>query len=82
MTPKKEADHLISLSSLTILAEIGHKLSKDEVTAIAKALSLITVDEIIKILNPQTFGLEMQEAFDKIYHWQQVRNEIEKYGQD
>ncbi len=78
MTEKKKANHLISIASLAILAETGNNLSMDEVTATAKAVSLITVDEIIQALNSYTFRLDMKTALDDIYYWQEVRNQIEK----
>ena len=44
MTPEEKAKYLISINSVTILSEIGSKLTMYEVTKIAKQCALIAVD--------------------------------------
>jgi len=40
---------------------------------------LISVDEIISILNPEHWGIEMDTAFDNLYYWNEVKKEIANY---
>jgi len=44
----------------------------------AKQCALIAVNEILKELDVEIWGLEMYEAFDRQSYWQEVKQEIEK----
>ena len=37
----------------------------------------VAVDEIIKVLNPEHWGLEMNIAIDELNYWRDVKQEIE-----
>jgi hypothetical protein len=37
----------------------------------------VVVDEIIKVLNPEHWGLEMNIAIDELIYWREVKQEIE-----
>ena len=78
MTPKLKAKKLISQFSLGILAELGYKISLEEVAALAKSSALSAIDEMINILNPEDWGLEMDAAIDKLNYLKEVKKEIEK----
>jgi len=45
---------------------------------IAKECALILVDEMIKVFNPENWGLEMDNAFEGLNYWLEVKQEIEK----
>ena len=44
---------------------------------ISKQFALIAVDEIIKVLDPEHWGLEMNIAIDEFIYWRKVKQEIE-----
>ena len=77
MKAKQQANLMIAEFSLVVLAEMGHKIDMDKVTAIAKASVKLAIDKIIKVLNPQDFGLEMEIAFKQIDHWKEVKQYID-----
>jgi hypothetical protein len=73
-TPQEKAKKLISINSVTILSEIGSKLTMYEVKQIAKQCALIAVDEILNvigeyIIEPMIFDIE---------YWQEVKEELEQ----
>lgn len=37
----------------------------------------VAVDEIIQVLNPEHWGLEMNIAIDELIYWRKVKQEIE-----
>jgi hypothetical protein len=43
----------------------------------SKQCALIAVDEILKLLYPENWGLEMNIAIDELYYWRKVKQEIE-----
>ena len=43
----------------------------------AKQCALIAVEEMIKILNPEDWGLEINTAIDKLNYLKEVKKEIE-----
>jgi hypothetical protein len=67
MTPKEKAKYLISIHSLTMLGEIGNKLTMHELKDIAKQCALIAVDEIIEVC----------DSYVTPYYYE-VKKEIEK----
>jgi hypothetical protein len=73
MEAQAQANFLIAEFSLAVLAEVGHKLDMDVVTAIAKASALIAVKHLI--------ANEKLEAGDHPY-WEEVKQYIESYGKD
>ena len=77
MEAKAQANLMIAEFSLAVLATMGHKIDMDKVTLIAKASANLAIDKIIKALNPQDFGLEMEIAFEQINHWQEVKQYID-----
>jgi hypothetical protein len=48
MTPQEKANELISLHSLTIISEVGNKLTMHEVKQLAKQAALLSVDEMLE----------------------------------
>jgi hypothetical protein len=67
MTPKEKAKELINKFTLSFSPNIEE----------AKQCSLIAVDEILKLLYPENWGLEMNIAIDELYYWREVKKEIE-----
>ncbi|NDB81442.1 MAG: hypothetical protein EB127_01645 [Alphaproteobacteria bacterium] len=43
----------------------------------AKQCALVAVNEIINVLNPEHWGLEMNIAIDELIYWRAVKQEIE-----
>jgi hypothetical protein len=74
MTPKEKAEDLyrIMLSNTP-----NQEFTNARVDLIAKDCALTAVDEIIKVFNPENWGLEMDNAFESIKYWQEVKKEIE-----
>ena len=70
MTPQEKAKYLISINSVTILSEVGSKLTMYEVKEIAKQFALIAVDEILKVAS---FYNDSQA---EVIYWQEVKQEI------
>jgi len=66
-TPQEKAKKLISINSVTILSEIGSKLTMYEVKEIAKQCALIAVDELIEHGN-----------YDNEWYWQEVKEELKQ----
>lgn len=74
MTPKEKADELVNkFAKLPEEGSLMWYLSFE----IAKKCALIEVDDIIKILNPENWGLEMTTAIDMISYFQEVKQEIQ-----
>ena len=73
MTPEEKAKYLISINSVTILSEIGNKLTMYEVTKIAKQCALTAVDEILKVAS---FYNDSQA---EVIYFKEVKKEIENY---
>ena len=72
MTPKEKAKELIvKYIQYTPVEEAFEALY-------AKQCALIAIDEILKELDAETWGLEMYEAFNRQSYWQEVKQEIEK----
>ena len=74
-----EANQLISLHSLTMLSEIGNKLTISEVKQIAKQCALITVDEILNNFGLRVDGKPNYTDSATIQFYQEVKQEIENY---
>ena len=70
MTPKEKAKQLVSINSVTILSEVGSKITMYEVKEIAKQCALIAVDEILKVAS---FYNDSQA---EVIYWQEVKQEI------
>ena len=70
MTPKEKAKQLVSINSVTILNEVGSKITMYEVKEIAKQCALIAVDEILKVAS---FYNDSQA---EVIYWQEVKQEI------
>lgn len=70
MTPKEKAMELVDI--YFVLA--NGLLTFEQV----KQCALIAVDEIIKVFNPENWGLEMDNAFESKEYWEKVKQEIEK----
>ena len=70
MTPQEKAKYLISINSVTILSEVGSKITMYEVKEIAKQCALIAVDEILKVAS---FYNDSQA---EVIYWQEVKQEI------
>ena len=41
-----------------------------------------SVDQIIAVLNPENFGIEMDTISDMKNYWNEVKQEIQNYGKD
>ena len=74
MTPQEKAKELVE----KLKREQAKLLGSLIISHIAKQSALIAVDEILNVLEPHDWGLEMDTAFNREYYWQQVRQEIEK----
>ena len=72
MTPKQKAEELFDKMCTNNGDEHHHCTYY-----VAKKCALIAVDEILKVLNPENWGLEMDSAFEKIEYWTAVKKEIE-----
>jgi hypothetical protein len=78
MTPKQKSDELISLHSLTILSEVGNKLTMYEVKQMAKQFSLIAIDLLFKHdIGYDRDGVIHDEISIDDEYWQEVKSEIE-----
>ena len=73
MTSKLKAKKLIGQFSLAILAELGYKISLEEVAALAKSSALIEVDELMKVLDQHLDAKQYQI----MNYWEEVKQEIE-----
>jgi hypothetical protein len=69
MTPKEKAEH-IYLKMLKWQQDADIYLKSNIISTAAIRCALIAVDEILK--------LELQEVYQNIDYWQEVKNEIEK----
>ena len=76
MEPKMKAAFIV----ITYLAIVG----QDPHTGVKKAIdcAVQSVDQIIAILNPESFGIEMDTIFDMKNYWNEVKQEIINYGKD
>lgn len=70
MTPKEKAEELVNK-----FKQYSYDVGKD--TSFAKQCALIAVDEIISVLNPEHWGIEMNIAIDELIYWREVKKEIE-----
>ena len=70
MTPQEKTKYLISINSVTILSEVGSKLTMYEVKEIAKQCALIAVDEILKVAS---FYNDSQA---EVIYFKEVKQEI------
>ena len=70
MTPQEKTKQLVSINSVTILSEVGSKITVYEVKEIAKQCALIAVDEILKVAS---FYNDSQA---EVIYWQEVKQEI------
>lgn len=74
MTPKEKAEELVLKfrevpQENTMMWYVGFEISKQ--------FALIAVDEIISVLNPEHWGIEMNIAIDELIYWRTVKQEIE-----
>jgi len=74
MTPKEKARLLIDRFN-HFDESYYHESFKD--TDLGKQCALILVDEMINVFNPENWGLEMDNAFEGLKYWQEVKKEIE-----
>jgi len=67
----------IVISYLTIVGQDPH-------TGVQKAIdcAVQSVDQIIAVLNPEDFGIEMDSVSYMINYWNEVKQEILNYGKD
>jgi len=73
-TPKEKAKYLISILSLTMLGEMGNKLTMYELKDIAKQCAILSVEDILSTLYDYHYDSE-SGAYE---YWQEVKTEIEK----
>jgi hypothetical protein len=73
-TPQEKAKKLISMYSITILSEVGNKLTMYEVKQIAKQCALLSADEVLSTLYDYHYDSE-SGAYD---YWQEVKQELEQ----
>jgi hypothetical protein len=71
LTAKEKAKELVGLHSLTMLSEIGNKLTISEVKQIAKQCALVTVDETLRAA-----FYAKEDVYD---YYMEVKQEIENY---
>ena len=74
MTPKEKAKELYLKFHFAIPA-IADEWQEGQNSA--KECALIAVDEIINVLNPEHWGIEMNIAIDELRYWRTVKQEIE-----
>lgn len=74
ITPQEKAKSLISIVSLEILSEIGHKLSMDEVKKIAKQCAILSVEEILSTL----YDYHYDSGSGAYEYWTEVNQELQK----
>jgi hypothetical protein len=74
MTPQEKAKQLISINSVTILSEVGSKITMYEIKEIAKQFALLSADEVLSTLYDYHYD-SGSGAYD---YWQEVKKEIEK----
>ena len=72
-TPQEKAKKLISINSVTILSEIGSKLTMYEVKQIAKQCALLSADEVLSTLYDYDYD-SGSGAYD---YWQEVKSELQ-----
>lgn len=87
MTPKEKAeelynkfwDHADEGGDIRNTAYYGQTLAKRRLVRKeqSKQCALIAVNEIIDVLNPENWGLEMNIAIDELIYWRTVKQEIE-----
>lgn len=75
MTPKEKAEELVLKFREvpiedSLLWHVGYEISKQ--------FALIAVDEIIQVLDPEHWGLEMNIAIDELNYWRKVKQELNK----
>jgi len=78
MTPKEKAEELVNW----FLDEGLHSFGRYQCTEIedlegSKFCATKVVDEMIKVLNPEHWGIEMNIAIDELNYWREVKKEIE-----
>ena len=80
MMPKEKAQELISIHSITILSEMGNKLTINEVKAIAKQCTLITLKEMQEVYASVTSAIPQLNETKKYRstYLDEVKEEIEK----
>jgi hypothetical protein len=76
MTPKEKAQHLVLKFTLHAYGVWDKHGSKEE-RYHSKQCALIAVNEIIEVLDPEHWGLEMNIAIDELNYWRDVKQEIE-----
>jgi hypothetical protein len=76
MDPKVKAAFIV-ISYLTIVGQ-------DPYTGIQKAIdcAVQSIDQVIEVLNPEDFGIEMNTISDMKNYWNEVKQEILNYGKD
>lgn len=76
MEPKMKAAFIV-ISYLSIVGQ-------DPYTGVQKAIdcAVQSVDQIIAILNPENFGIEMDTVSDMKNYWNEVKQHIQEYGKD
>ena len=75
MTPKQKAYELIRINSLIITAQVGNKLTINEVKELAEQFALMEVDEIIQLRKGY---FDCTNPMQDESYWQEVKQEIEK----
>ena len=75
MTPKQKAYELIRINSLIITAQVGNKLTINEVKELAEQFALMEVDEIIQLRKGY---FDCTNPMQDESYWQEVKREIEK----
>jgi hypothetical protein len=74
ITPQEKAKSLISINSLTILSEVGRRLTMDEVKQVAKQCSLLSINEILSTL----YDYHYDSGSGAYEYWTEVNQELEK----
>jgi len=74
MTAQEKTKQLVSINSVTILSEVGSKLTMYEIKEIAKQFALLSADEVLSTLYDYHYD-SGSGAYD---YWQEVKQEIEK----
>jgi hypothetical protein len=74
MSPQEKAKSLISINSLTILSEVGRRLTMDEVKQVAKQCSLLSINEILSTL----YDYHYDSGSGAYEFYTEVKQELEK----
>jgi hypothetical protein len=78
MTPKEKATELVNKIYQTARWQKEEDYNPLQQYQRVKQFAIVSVDEILDVLNPEHWGLEMNIAIENLIYWKDVKKEIEK----